>query len=158
MPEQTPAASAAFGQTLHRFLGHALAIARGETEGGPFGYFLASEYLWEMQAWATDLLKAPTDRLTPAARDALQAFRAATPGFLGALKAARDQRGGGPVPPAASARREWIDWEALSTLPAWQALARQAAALPGQLEPSAGPGGSGASPVTAAFAPDPPAG
>ena len=155
MSEPSPAVTAAFGQTLHRFLGHAWAIARGETEGGPFSYFLASEYLWEMQAWAAELLEAHTDRHTPAARDGLQAFRAAIPGFLGALKAARDE---GSDRSAASAQREWADWEALSTRPAWQALARQAAALLRLLEPAGHPGDAGAGPVTAAFAPDPPAG
>lgn len=74
--------------------------------------------------WGPQLLDSPASRLTAAEGDALRVLLAAIPTFMAALGAARDAGGDRPAP---SAQREWADWEALSTRPAWQALARQAA-------------------------------
>ena len=125
-----PVATEGFEYSLRSFLDCVRALASGDAEGGPFNYFLAHEYLRELQQTAPQLLDSPAAYLSGFERAALSRFVVALPHASSAIAAAQRHH---PEAPEVPALPIWPDWRPVPALPAWRDLAIHAAALLNQL-------------------------
>ncbi len=118
--------SEAFEYDLLNFLDDVRALASGDAEGGPFSYFLAHEYLWELQRLAPRLLESPASYLTRFEQAAIGRFVGLLPATGAAVSEAQRRHPGAPEVAVLPA---WPDWRHLPALPAWRELAAAATLL-----------------------------
>lgn len=124
-PSVDPVATA-FG----RLMDHAHPIASGKVEGDGFSWFLATEYLWEVEVACETLLDIGTDSISGSQRLAMSRLLSDMPGVKHALQTFKRNA---HCHPDVLADLEWPDWLDVSALPAWREFSIRTAILLSQL-------------------------